>query len=144
MKHLPPIIGTFNPDVIRVIDNASIPPETVEKINKQFPTEAVKFDSGKTDWSLVPFEALEGMADVLTFGAKKYAAWNWQSEGGFKWLRVCNSTLRHLFAFMRGEDNDPESGLSHIYHAQCNLLFLAYYIKNKKTVKHVNDDRQVN
>lgn len=103
--------------------------------------EAVKSDEGKTDWSLVPFEALEGMANVLTFGAKKYAAWNWQLGGGFKWTRVLASTFRHLFAFARGEDNDPESGLSHISHAQCNLLFLAYYIRNKG--KDTKDDRNV-
>lgn len=103
--------------------------------------QAVKFDDGKVEWSLVPFEALEGMAQVLEFGAKKYAAWNWTEGGGFKWTRILGSCLRHLFAFMRGEDNDPESGLSHISHAQCNLLFLAYYIRNKD--KFNKDDRNV-
>lgn len=102
---------------------------------------AVKHDEGKTDWSLVPFEALEGMADVLTFGAKKYASWNWTEGGGFSYSRVLRSCLRHIFAFMRGEDNDPESGLSHISHAQCNLLFLAHYIRDKK--KFNKDDRNV-
>ena len=102
---------------------------------------AVKHDDGKTDWSLVPFEALEGMADVLSFGAKKYASWNWTEGGGFSYTRVLRSCLRHIFAFMRGEDNDPESGLSHISHAQCNLLFLAYYIRDKK--KFNKDDRNV-
>ena len=104
-------------------------------------TEAVKFDAGKVDWTLVPFEALEGMAQVLEFGAKKYDRWNWTTGGGFLWTRVLASCLRHLFAFMRGEDNDPESGLSHISHAQCNLLFLAYYIRNKN--KDSKDDRNV-
>ncbi len=102
-------------------------------------TEAIKFDEGKPDWSLVPFEALEDMAKVLTFGSKKYSAWNWSENGGFKWTRLIASCLRHLFAFMRGEDKDPESGISHISHAQCNLLFLAYYIRNKE--KFNKDDR---
>lgn len=102
---------------------------------------AIKFDDGKVDWSLVPFEALEGMVQVLQFGAKKYDAWNWTSGGGFKWTRVFASCVRHMFAWIRGEDNDPESGLSHIYHAQCNLLFLAYYIRNKD--KFNKDDRNV-
>ena len=103
--------------------------------------EAVKFDEGKVDWTLVPFEALEGMAQVLEFGAKKYDRWNWTIGGGFLWTRVLASCLRHLFAFMRGEDNDPESGLSHISHCQCNLLFIAYYIRNKD--KCNKDDRHV-
>ena len=105
-------------------------------INKD---EAIKADNGKTDWSLVPFESLEGMVKVLEFGAKKYDSWNWTAGGGFKWTRVLASCLRHLFAWSRGQDNDPESGLSHIYHAQCNLLFLAHYVGNKK--KYTKDDR---
>lgn len=103
--------------------------------------EAIKFDDGKADWTLVPFEALEGMVKVLEFGAKKYAAWNWTEGGGFKWTRLIGSCLRHLFAWARGQDLDPESGLSHIYHAQCNLLFLAYYVGNKE--KFNKDDRNV-
>jgi hypothetical protein len=108
---------------------------------KSNPTEAIKFDDGKADWTLVPFESLEGMVKVLEFGAKKYAGWNWTEGGGFKWTRVLASCFRHLFAWARGQDLDPESGLSHIYHAQCNLLFLAHYIGNKD--KFNKDDRNV-
>jgi hypothetical protein len=100
---------------------------------------AIKHDEGKLDWSLVPFEALEGMVEVLQFGANKYSANNWRSNGGFSWLRIFNSTMRHLLAWARGQDLDPESGMSHISHAQCNLLFLAYFISNKE--KFNKDDR---
>lgn len=103
--------------------------------------EAVKHDGGKPDWSLVPFEALEGMVKVLEFGAQKYAGWNWTTNGGFPYTRLLRSCLRHVFAYMRGEDNDPESGLSHIHHAMCNLLFISHYIGNKE--KYNKDDRQV-
>lgn len=122
------IVGDIGPELV-------ITPKIKEQL------EAIKFDAGKVDWTLVPFEALEGMAQVLQFGAKKYAAWNWTEGGGFKWTRILGSCLRHIFAFMRGEDTDPESGLSHISHAQCNLLFLAYYIRNKD--KFSKDDRNV-
>ena len=103
--------------------------------------EAVKHDDGKPDWSLVPFESLEGMVKVLEFGAQKYAGWNWTTNGGFPYMRVMRSCLRHLFAWSRGEDIDPESGLSHIHHAMCNLLFISHYIGNKE--KYNKDDRQV-
>ena len=103
--------------------------------------EAVKHDDGKPDWSLVPFESLEGMVKVLEFGAQKYAGWNWTTNGGFPYMRVLRSCLRHLFAWSRGEDKDPESGLSHIHHAMCNLLFISHYIGNKE--KYNKDDRQV-
>lgn len=48
--------------------------------------------------------------------------WNWAK--GFTWSRLIGAALRHLFAFARGEDRDPESGLSHLAHAGCCILFL--------------------
>lgn len=115
----------------------SLPKETV----KQLPDAPVKNDSGKTDWSLMPFEAVEEINKVLEFGAKKYEANNWKKGSGFKYTRVLNSLLRHIFAYMRGEDKDPESGLSHLAHAGCNILFLLYYDKYKD--RYTNDDRNV-
>jgi hypothetical protein len=38
--------------------------------------------------------------------------------------------LRHLFAWWRGEELDPESGLSHLAHAGCCLMFLMEYRRN--------------
>jgi hypothetical protein len=102
-------------------------------------TTAVKFDGGKTDWSLMPFEAVEEINKVLEFGAKKYAAHNWTQGDGFRYTRVLNSLFRHLFAWSRGEDLDPESGLSHLAHAGCNILFLIYY--NRYKTRYNNDDR---
>lgn len=110
-------------------------------LQEQMATAAVKKDDGKPDWSLVPFEGLEGMVRVLEFGAKKYSRNNWMTAGGFSYRRVITACLRHLFAYMRGEDNDPESGLSHISHAQCNLLFIGYYLTNKE--KFNKDDREL-
>ena len=100
---------------------------------------AMKFDSGKTDWSLMPFEAIEEINKVLDFGAKKYAAHNWRTGSGFKYTRVLSSLLRHTFAWARGEDLDPESGLSHLAHMGCNVVFLIYY--NKYNARYNNDDR---
>lgn len=103
---------------------------------------AIKHDAGKTDWSLVPWDSVEEIVKVLEFGKVKYAAWNWSSNGGFKYMRVFNSTMRHLLAWARGEDKDPESGLSHIAHAGCNIFFLMHFIKNKDKFSS-NDDRNV-
>lgn len=101
---------------------------------------AQKFDDGKTNWTLMPFEAIEEITKVLEFGARKYDSWNWTKDGGFKYSRVLNSLLRHIFAYMRGEDNDPESGLSHLAHAGCNIVFLIYF--NKYKDKFNKDDRR--
>ena len=114
---------------------------TVES-NKELQNKAIRFDAGKTDWSLVPWDSVEEIVKVLEFGKVKYAAWNWSSNGGFKYMRVFNSTMRHLLAWARGEDKDPESGLSHLSHAACNLLFILYFIKHKDKYSS-NDDRNV-
>lgn len=91
---------------------------------------ATKNDSDKAHRpELLPAEALLEISKVFAFGAKKYSDNNWR--GGFKYTRVLGALLRHLFAFMRGEDNDPETGLSHIAHAGCNVLFLLTFILTK-------------
>lgn len=84
--------------------------------------QALKFDTNKVPMELLPAPALEAIAEVLAFGARKYASWNWAK--GFTWSRLIGAALRHLFAFARGEDRDPESGLSHLAHAGCCILFL--------------------
>lgn len=103
--------------------------------------EALRFDEGKSNWSLMPFEAVEEINKVLEFGAKKYAAWNFTKNGGMNHSRILNSLLRHIFSYMRGEDKDPESGLSHLAHAGCNILFLLYYKKYPEIF--TKDDRHV-
>lgn len=85
----------------------------------------IKHDQGKPGLHLLPVECLEEIAKVLDFGSKKYDSWNWSK--GFRWSRLYGSTLRHLFAHMRGESKDPETGLSHLSHAGCNILFLIYH-----------------
>lgn len=82
----------------------------------------VKFDQGKPPMSLLDRHAMEQIALVLAFGAQKYAAHNWRK--GIAYSRLLDAALRHLFAFADGEDNDPESGLSHIAHAGCCIVFL--------------------
>ena len=104
------------------------------------PPEAVKFDQGKTDWALVPFEALEGMVKVLEFGKAKYGAYNFAESDGLDYNRLISASIRHITAFSRGEDNDFESNLSHISHAACNLLFLSYFIVHKDKFTK-NDNR---
>lgn len=94
-----------------------------------------KFDSGKPMLDLIDPLAIEGLAAVLTFGAKKYAAHNWR--GGLSYSRLIAALLRHLFAILRGEDIDPESGLPHVDHVGCCWMFLSNMMKTRKDL----DDR---
>ena len=99
------------------------------------PEAAVKFDGEKPRMDLLDPLALEGLAKVLTFGAQKYAAHNWRK--GLANTRLIAAMLRHLFAIMRGEDIDPESGLPHIDHVGCCWMFLS----NNMKVRPEMDDR---
>lgn len=85
-------------------------------------TTGKKFDQDKPRMGLLPSLALEEVAKVLTFGAKKYAPWNW--VGGIAYERLIGAALRHLGKFQRGEDLDDETNISHLAHATCCLLFL--------------------
>ena len=87
----------------------------------------IKFDEGKPMWNLVPLEAVQEVAKVLTMGANKYGKRNWVKLPDFE-DRYMSATLRHITQHQSGELFDEESGLLHISHATCNLIFLAYKI----------------
>ena len=87
-----------------------------------------KCDSVKLRMDLLSISALEGLADVLTYGAAKYNDRNW--ERGMNFSRVYAAVLRHLFAWWKGEDIDSESGLSHVDHALCGVMILSHYSAN--------------
>ena len=91
---------------------------------------ALRFNDGKLQWSLVDFESLEPMVKVLEFGAKKYAPNNWKK--GLETTKIIESMLRHTFALLKGENNDPESGINHVGHIQCNAMFLAKMLQDPK------------
>lgn len=82
----------------------------------------IKHDVEKPRADLLPPIALEHVARVLTYGAQKYARWNWRLIDDRS--RYHASALRHLLAYARGEDVDPESGELHLAHAACSALFL--------------------
>ena len=99
--------------------------------------EGRKADTGKRGLHLLPPDPLHDIAAILDFGAKKYDSWNWSK--GIKYSRVFAATLRHLWAWWKGEDLDPESGLPHLAHAGCNVLFLLQYTRTRKSF----DDRPI-
>jgi hypothetical protein len=82
-----------------------------------------KFDGGKLEYGLVPPLALKSLAEVLTFGAQKYERDNWQKVPDSK-RRYFDALQRHVWAWKEGEKFDTESGLHHLAHAMCCLMFL--------------------
>jgi hypothetical protein len=83
----------------------------------------MKFDGGKRDFTLLPWPAVEEIVKVLEFGAAKYSRDNWKHVEGAH-HRYTKAAFRHLIAYSNGEINDPESGLPHLAHVGCCILFL--------------------
>lgn len=98
-----------------------LPPAQVSR--QLVPTAAAwKGDAGKVRLDLLPFAALEDVARVLEYGAKKYQPQGWRhvADGHDRYVAAA---LRHLHAYAGGEVLDRESGLSHLAHAACSILF---------------------
>lgn len=104
-------------------DPATTP--TTDEVRVTAASGAVKADGGKRRLDLLPVGPLLDIADVLTFGANKYADRNW--ERGFPFSRPYAAALRHMLAWWSGETNDPETGLNHLAHAATNIMFLLEY-----------------
>lgn len=87
---------------------------------------ALKFDNDKVPLHLVDPLFNTATAHVLDFGQRKYHAWNW-ARGTFEWSRLYRAAMGHLNAWYSGEEFDPETGLPHLWHANCCLMFLTRY-----------------
>ena len=103
---------------------------------------ALRYNSGKPKLSMIDFDAMEPMVRVLEYGARKYTVGavsgrdNWKK--GLPVTEILDSALRHIAAILRGEDTDPESGMPHVGHLQCNAMFLAHTLKHHPEL----DDRK--
>lgn len=96
---------------------------------------AVKHDQDKPRTDLLPPLALLEVAEVFGYGAKKYASYNYML--GMNYSRLIGAALRHLFAFIAGEDTDIETSKSHLAHCVCCILMLMENVRLHKD----RDDR---
>ena len=86
-------------------------------------------DEGKTRWDLMPWECLEEIAQVFTFGCTKYAERNW--ENGIHTGRLIGSVFRHIYEWLMGRDVDNESGIHHLSHAAWNIMAIRWMTIHK-------------
>ena len=84
-----------------------------------------KKDHGKAMWDLLPLDSVRQIVEVLTFGAKKYAPEQWKNVPHARG-RYFSAMMRHIESWYSGEKIDKESGLHHLAHAGCCLLFLIW------------------
>jgi len=88
--------------------------------------EGLKLDQDKLCYTLLPFKAITEVVKVLEFGKQKYAKDNWQKVPNGK-RRYLDAAFRHLIAYTEGKVKDPESGLHHLAHATCCLIFILWF-----------------
>jgi hypothetical protein len=92
---------------------------------------SLKFDGDKPMMNLVPLSSVYAVAQVMTFGAKKYSPNGWKSVPDAV-NRYTAAMLRHMTAIQEGEEVDEDSGLPHADHVACNALFLSWFRRNEE------------
>lgn len=118
------------------LTKGKITKEVQQQIVKELSlSSGTKYDTGKPRMDLLDSSFLEEVAQVLTFGANKYSAHNWRN--GINYSRLIAAAYRHLGSINAGEDIDPESGLPHVAHLGCCIMFLSSMMR----VKPELDDR---
>jgi hypothetical protein len=78
---------------------------------------------------------VESTCAQFDFGAKKYSAWNWAK--GMAWSIPLACFKRHWLKLRSGEQDDPESGVSHWGAIGCNLTMLVHFVRHYRE----GDDR---
>ena len=93
-----------------------------------------KNDSGKPRWSLIPNGVVAEVVQVLEFGAARYGEDNWQKVPDAR-RRYYDAAHRHMDQYWSGEQTDPDTGLHHLSHAICSLMFIVWMDKNGDVTK---------
>lgn len=81
-------------------------------------------------FDLIPWDAIWGLAEHFGIGARKYEDRNW--ERGYAYGLSFAALHRHLASWWMGEDDDPESGDSHLLAVSWHALALWWMQKHGK------------
>lgn len=99
----------------------------------------IKYDQNKPKLSQFPREAMEAVAEVMEYGARKYGSGTWSRV---EIQRYIDAGARHLYAMQDIDENgkecinlskiDEESGLEHLYHLACNVVYAVAIYRREK------------
>ena len=107
--------------------------------------DGVKYDQHKDRWDLLPMREVREVIKVLTFGAQKYDDDNWKKVPDID-KRYFAAAMRHMVAYHEGKRYDEESGLNHLAHAMCCMLFMLWFDnegkRNETTSKKKKEEGQ--
>jgi len=86
-------------------------------------------------FSLIPKDFLLALAEHYGKGAAKYADRNW--ERGYKWSLTVDALERHYAAWLLGEDDDPETGSSHLIAMAWHVVALWWFHRHGRGMDDV-------
>lgn len=98
--------------------------EKQSRMSMSMADKEMKYDSGKILGSVIFQDfpkSINEVLEVATFGANKYERSSWKTVSNAE-TRYMDALFRHILAAAGGEQNDPESGFSHLAHAAWNCL----------------------
>jgi hypothetical protein len=84
----------------------------------------IRNNEGKPRWGFMDFKAMEPMIKVLEQFGDQPGSENWKK--GLLTVEICESLIRHVAAYLSGEDNDPKSKEPHVGHILSNAMFLSH------------------
>ena len=106
-------------------DHGELSPSHWEAKECEFDQKAKAY-AGKPKLTLVPTQIIYDIAQVREYGNNKYP-----DGGPDNWKRVeaqryRDAAFRHFLKYIKDPESiDPESGIKHRKHLECNLAFLA-------------------
>ncbi len=112
-------------------ENAGIDLRAVKDVEIRVidPTTGGEKGSKLARFSLIPRDFLWALAEHYGRGARKYEDRNW--ERGYKWSLSVDALDRHLNAWLLGENNDVETGSSHLVAVAWHAIALWWWHRRR-------------
>lgn len=96
----------------------------MERMQTTAPDPKEAYGNRKVPLGFVPAASVIYEADAFAVGAEKYGPYSWR-EKPVAAMTYAHAALRHIYAWIDGEDIDPESGKPHLGHAKACMGILA-------------------
>jgi len=90
----------------------------------------------KPQLNLIPASAQILESVVMALGAEKYGPFNWRESAVRSSIYVA-AAMRHLLAWADGQNEDPESGVSHLAHVRACMGI----VLDAQSLGKLEDDR---
>jgi len=88
----------------------------------------VKETNGKTDYSEIDWDFIEGLAKRMNKNKEKYEPFNYHKPMDVNLLK--QSLLRHIIEILKGEHNDAGQEYGHLFAVSLNSMMIYYQLKN--------------